>query len=257
MLDKKSIINSLPRSLLATAFLASLVLAQGKGFTIQVAATTTETEALTLINDFNSVGVEAYLVKSDVPGIGTRYRVRIGRFNTQTVAKSVAEKSRGKGLIKEFFITTYETPTTVTAKAASPQTSGAPGSSGAPGRALTSEAAVISEGGQSRISGQAAAYETKRDATLPLIEVADPVINRKSGSEKETRDDVSIFDVEIGNNNWKVARGGSGSEKNLRSLWFVDALTGWAAGEGGTVYRTTDGGREWKPIAIEIGRAHV
>ncbi len=215
----------MPRALLATAFLAYLVLAQGKGFTIQVAATITEAEALALINDFNSVGVGAYLVKSDVPGIGTRYRVRIGRFNTQIIAKSVAEKTRSQGLIKEFFITTYETPTTVTAKAAAAQPKEATGTK----------------------ADQAAA----REATLPLIEVADPVINRKSSTERESRDDVSIFDVEIGNHNWKVVREGSGIEKNLHSLWFVDALTGWAAGEGGAVYRTTDGGREWKPIAIE------
>src|SRR5262245_38581178 len=99
MLHKKSIINSFPRALLATAFLAYLVLAQGQDFTIQVAATITEAEALAMINDLNSMGVGAYLVKSDVPRVGTRYRVRIGRFNTQTIAKSFAEKSRSKGLI--------------------------------------------------------------------------------------------------------------------------------------------------------------
>ncbi len=32
----------------------------------------------------------------------------------------------------------------------------------------------------------------------------------------------------------------------LRQLSFVDSLTGWAAGEAGTIIRTTDGGVDWK-----------
>ena len=31
----------------------------------------------------------------------------------------------------------------------------------------------------------------------------------------------------------------------LRYLFFVDSLTGWAAGEAGTIIRTTDGGDSW------------
>ena len=32
----------------------------------------------------------------------------------------------------------------------------------------------------------------------------------------------------------------------LRQLSFVDSLTGWAAGDSGTIIRTTDGGRNWE-----------
>jgi photosystem II stability/assembly factor-like uncharacterized protein len=32
----------------------------------------------------------------------------------------------------------------------------------------------------------------------------------------------------------------------LRYLFFVDSLTGWAAGEAGTIIRTTDGGESWE-----------
>jgi len=32
----------------------------------------------------------------------------------------------------------------------------------------------------------------------------------------------------------------------LRQLSFVDSLTGWAAGEAGTIIRTTDGGTDWE-----------
>ncbi|MBP1682473.1 MAG: hypothetical protein H6Q27_36, partial [Ignavibacteriaceae bacterium] len=31
----------------------------------------------------------------------------------------------------------------------------------------------------------------------------------------------------------------------LRYICFVDSLTGWAAGEAGTIIRTTDGGDSW------------
>ena len=232
--------NSLFRCLFSTAFLTYLVLAQGQGYTIQVAATKTEAEALAMINDYNSLGVEAYLVKSDVPGKGTRYRVRFGRFPTPVEAKSVAESFRSKRLIKEFFITTYEMPTVVSVKTSLPQPKESPVATVATGVPGTTE------GDQGKVSSQG----TTR-AALPLIEVAEPVISKRSIVDREIKDDVSIFDVEIGNSNWRVVRQGSGSEKNLRSLCFVDALTGWAAGEGGTIYRTTDGGREWKQLAIE------
>src|SRR5262245_457235 len=101
-LIKMTSFNSLFRSLFSTAFLSYLVLAQSQGYTIQVAATITEAEALAMINNYNSLGFEAYLVKSDVPCKGTRYRVRLGRFPSQVEAKSVAERSRSKGVIKEF-----------------------------------------------------------------------------------------------------------------------------------------------------------
>ena len=37
----------------------------------------------------------------------------------------------------------------------------------------------------------------------------------------------------------------SGSNKPLRGAHFVDARTGWAVGEGGTIVATRDGGTSW------------
>ena len=45
-------------------------------------------------------------------------------------------------------------------------------------------------------------------------------------------------------NPWKKLQ--SPVNSNLRRLTFVDSLTGWTAGESGTIIRTTDGGNNWE-----------
>jgi len=42
---------------------------------------------------------------------------------------------------------------------------------------------------------------------------------------------------------WKILQ--SPVHVTLKKLTFVDSLTGWAAGEAGTIIRTTDGGNSW------------
>ncbi|MEE9269605.1 MAG: hypothetical protein V3V49_05020, partial [Candidatus Krumholzibacteria bacterium] len=37
----------------------------------------------------------------------------------------------------------------------------------------------------------------------------------------------------------------SGTTNDLRDVSFTDAMTGTAVGRGGTIIRTTDGGRSW------------
>jgi len=70
----------------------------------------------------------------------------------------------------------------------------------------------------------------------------------------------ALTNVAIANPKWEIVRQSSATNKNLRAIFFVDSLTGWAAGEAGTVFRTTDGGRTWKPLvtnaSININRLH-
>jgi photosystem II stability/assembly factor-like uncharacterized protein len=58
----------------------------------------------------------------------------------------------------------------------------------------------------------------------------------------------ALTDVTINNVNWKISRRTVETDKNLRAVQFVDSMTGWAAGDAGALYRTTDGGKSWKPL---------
>ncbi|MGB4893571.1 MAG: hypothetical protein WBO94_03625, partial [Nitrospira sp.] len=46
-----------------------------------------------------------------------------------------------------------------------------------------------------------------------------------------------------------VAMQKSGSEATLLGMFFHDPQLGWAVGSGGTILKTTDGGRKWKKLS--------
>src|SRR5262245_38914494 len=76
--------------LLVIAFSVLVARAQSRVFTIQVESSPTEAEAKSSIEKLQAKGVEAYWVKAEVPGKGTRYRVRIGKYKSQAEAKAKA-----------------------------------------------------------------------------------------------------------------------------------------------------------------------
>src|SRR5262245_19293445 len=84
--------------------------AQSRGFTIQVASSPSEAEPRATVASLQAKSLEAYWVKAAVPGKGTRYRVRIGQYKSPAEAKAKADQLLGRGVIKEFIIAPYDTP---------------------------------------------------------------------------------------------------------------------------------------------------
>src|SRR5262249_40530896 len=105
--------------LLAIAFSVLIAQAQSRVFTIQVESAPSEAEAKSSVAKLQANGVEAYWVKAEVPGKGTRYRIRIGKYKNQAEAKVKADQLLGGRVIKEFIITLYDPPSSdFTAQAA-------------------------------------------------------------------------------------------------------------------------------------------
>jgi hypothetical protein len=86
------------------------VSAQGGRYTVQIKAAQTQAAAEELVSRLKARGVEAYWIKSAVPGKGVLYRVRAGRFPTKAAARAYGQRLRQKGIIEEFFAADYEPP---------------------------------------------------------------------------------------------------------------------------------------------------
>ncbi len=294
----------------------SNIQAQSRSFSIQIASVENEPEAQAIAADLKSKGIEAYLVKSEVPGKGTRFRVRIGKFPTMPVAQAAANKLVNAGSISEFAVMSYEPPLTSliarreakkpkAAPAAEPQTT----QLAAPETNKT-ETAIPEE---TKLAAQpieeARPVETKSEpATAPVK--LDPANTKEAAKEEVEKEDVKVetkpetapeskpearpetkseikteekpvepkpeqpipqpaiadtgssaepkiaapllaevmTEASLSKTNWRMVRRTVETDKNLRAVHFVDSMTGWAAGDAGAVYRTTDSGRTWKPL---------
>jgi CHAT domain-containing protein/Flp pilus assembly protein TadD len=90
---------------------SSPVLASRKSpYTIQFEASPVLETAQEKVKGLKAQGIDAYIVKSEVKGKGTYFRVRAGNFRTQTEALKYGADLRGKGAVNEFFIARYEPP---------------------------------------------------------------------------------------------------------------------------------------------------
>lgn len=54
-----------------------------------------------------------------------------------------------------------------------------------------------------------------------------------------------VVEIVGDNSGWEVVRQSRMTEENLSAVHFTDAQNGWVAGESGSVWRTSDGGRTW------------
>jgi photosystem II stability/assembly factor-like uncharacterized protein len=231
---------------LALALLSFGVPAQAVGYAIQVASTASEPEAQIIINELKAKGVDAYLLKAVVRRKGTRYRVRIGRFSSKLEAKKAGDLALSRGIISEFITTAYDPPTIAKSPLKEPKTKPAtPQSSPEPEPAKIEQKLAAAEAPAPKEPSQGITDDAPTDApTSPAPE------NVTEISGENISPAEGMIDLAVNNINWRVARRGAGADKSLKAVYFVDSITGWAAGDDGATFRTTDGGRSWKPLLI-------
>ncbi len=92
------------------SFLAAFAEAQGTRYAVQLEAKSAEADAEARVNQLKAQSVQAYIVKSTIAGKGTFYRVRVGNFTTQALAKKFGEDLVRRGVVPEFFVAPYEQP---------------------------------------------------------------------------------------------------------------------------------------------------
>jgi hypothetical protein len=96
-------------SLLVTV-LCFIAFAQGGRFAVQLGASPDRAEAEAKLKDAQRQKLDAYLVKSEVPGKGIFYRVRLGNYSSRAAAEKAAQQFKASGAISEYFVAAYETP---------------------------------------------------------------------------------------------------------------------------------------------------
>jgi photosystem II stability/assembly factor-like uncharacterized protein len=232
---KRPVVEKTIRLLIAIAFSIQIALAQSRNFTIQVESWLSEADARSSVAKLRAQGLEAYLVKTAIPGMGVRYRVRIGRYPNQAQAKAKAEQLLSAGAIKEFIVTVYD---------ATPSDSVAPDES-KPAASPSNEAG--------RTKDKSPPRKGKNSPQSPIEPGPGATRPRKASNAEPaiaaTAEPEAPADMTIKNANWTVVELGVEFDKNLRAIHFVDSTTGWAGGAAGTVYHTTDGGRNWQPLS--------
>jgi hypothetical protein len=87
-----------------------LIHAQRGQFTVQIESVQTQTVAESIVQQLRARGLEAYWIKSNIAGVGMRYRVRTGRFPTRAAAKLHGAQLQQRGVITDFFVAEYEAP---------------------------------------------------------------------------------------------------------------------------------------------------
>ena len=314
--------------------------AQTKATSIQVAAYVTSSEAQDEVNRLKSKGIEAFFVKAEIPKIGTRYRVRIGKYADDSAAMLGAAKVCGSNSFSQFLIVTGDVisstkncsaalsfaktnrtrenspqvavavaPTPVVVK--SPELkiiANAPKPVAPPVEVKTAPPVQVAEvKPEAKIKPEVAMNKDERPKiivktpTRAGANVAIPVVPQKEAKpiggtgfvKAHTPSEivtsayqyaVSIIPKPISllNNkneitpNKVAASGGvvapvlnaemtvnnvrwqqsdiKDGEKNLRAVYFSDAWNGWAAGDGGTLLHTIDGGKEWNSLRGGVGK---
>ncbi len=94
--------------------------AQSVKYTVQLEAAPTKEAAEEKLKELKGKNVQAYVVRSSVPGKGTFYRVRVGTFLDQNAARKYGADLQRRGVVSDFFIAPYEKPTEDVVASAAP-----------------------------------------------------------------------------------------------------------------------------------------
>jgi CHAT domain-containing protein/Tfp pilus assembly protein PilF len=81
-------------------------------YTVQIEAAPALETALERVKGLKAQGIDAYIVKGEVKGKGTFFRVRAGSFRTQSEAWNHGADLRERGIADEFFVARYDPPQT-------------------------------------------------------------------------------------------------------------------------------------------------
>ncbi len=84
------------------------VLSQSGQFTVQIDSMVNQDGAEAKVSNLKSQGLNAYWLKSVVPGQGMRYRVRIGRFPSRAAAISYGTRLKQQGMFDDFYAALWE-----------------------------------------------------------------------------------------------------------------------------------------------------
>jgi cell division septation protein DedD len=76
--------------------------------TLQIGSYKTADEAQARVAKLKAAGIEGRVVKADVPGKGTWYRVQTGRFTSEAEASKRANELRAQGATRDFIVTGYQ-----------------------------------------------------------------------------------------------------------------------------------------------------
>ncbi|MBK9312995.1 MAG: SPOR domain-containing protein [Acidobacteria bacterium] len=221
---------------------------QAKNYAIQIAAVENQSEAETIVADLKSKGLNGYWVMAEIAGLGTRYRIRIGQFKTNTEARTIAEKYRKRGLIADFFIATWEEPATNNIRQRRIAASSEKNS--AEDVAKTAEKIKHKPELEPLVAKPADPPATQLPDDLRQVDAPSYPVRTAEPSPHIGGPPVAnaLPDLNFKNSNWKMSGSHALTTQNMRTIFFIDSLTGWIGGDDGSVFRTTDGGMSWRPL---------
>ncbi|MFM8393557.1 MAG: SPOR domain-containing protein [Acidobacteriota bacterium] len=105
--------------------IAGPLFAQGRYVAVQLEALASQEAALRRVAELKESGVEAYLVRSEVPGKGTLFRVRVGKFAVAAEARRAGQALQSRNLAVDFFVAAWEAPLSEPASPVGPSRSAA------------------------------------------------------------------------------------------------------------------------------------